>query len=326
MDDAGNEVNYELTNTLNQFREHKDDGIYPGLFRLGRFATLATIEEFYNIEFTGSVPQKMNYKLVAHQQSVRVQVRYDYTNSFAVTVGGNIIPELEFSDYLRAVPNLEGTYCGENKYLPVANHLQFTITHGCELSVVPRNTIKASIRMQWTLTEFYAAGGSTYFVDRMAATLGIHEANLKVARVYEGSVIVEFVIREESDDGEQELDLDKVQAILEQKVGSKTLDLGVDIISASIGDIEVDPDFWVLEEENSEEVVVEEETEEERGNTEVVIKQEDIPEDESGKITAIIIIVAAVVITGALLTAAYFILKNKFVNREEEIEKVKEGQ
>jgi len=214
----------------------------------------------------------MNYKLVSHQQGIRVQVRYDYTNSFAVVINGNIIPELEFSDSLRAVPNLEGNYCGENKYIPVDNHLQFSITHGCELQVVPRDTIKASIRMQWTLTEFFAAGGSTYFVDRLAASLGIHEANLKVARVYEGSVIVEFEIREESDDGENELDLEEIQATLEERINQKTLDMGVHIISASVGDVEVDPDSWILEEEEEKEGVEVEEEEEERGNTEVVIK------------------------------------------------------
>jgi len=50
-----------------------------------------------------------------------------------------------------------------------------------------------------------------------------------------------------------------------------------------------------------------------------------VPEDNSGRTVALVIIVAAIIITGALLTAAYFILKNRFVSREEEIEKVKEG-
>ena len=49
-------VNYSLINTINQFREHTENGIYPGMFRLGRFTTIVTINKFYNIEFTGSVP------------------------------------------------------------------------------------------------------------------------------------------------------------------------------------------------------------------------------------------------------------------------------
>jgi len=49
-------VNYSLVNTINQFREHTENGIYPGMFRLGRFTSIVTINKFYNIEFTGSVP------------------------------------------------------------------------------------------------------------------------------------------------------------------------------------------------------------------------------------------------------------------------------
>jgi len=59
--------------------------------------------------------------------------------------------------------------------------------------------IKASIRMQWTLAEFFKAGGTTRFIDRMAASIGVHESRIKVAMVYEGSVIIDFVVQEASE-------------------------------------------------------------------------------------------------------------------------------
>jgi hypothetical protein len=48
--------------------------------------------------------------------------------------------------------------------------------------------------MNWTMEGFFAKGGTTYFVDRLAASLGIHASNIKIVSVYQGSVIVQFQI------------------------------------------------------------------------------------------------------------------------------------
>jgi hypothetical protein len=52
--------------------------------------------------------------------------------------------------------------------------------------------------MNWTLNEFYSTGGTTKFVDRVAASLGIKAANVKVVSVYQGSVVVDFQIVEDT--------------------------------------------------------------------------------------------------------------------------------
>lgn len=44
------------------------------------------------------------------------------------------------------------------------------------------------------MSEFYADGGTTKFVDRLAASLGIHASTIKIVSVYQGSVIVELQI------------------------------------------------------------------------------------------------------------------------------------
>lgn len=46
--------------------------------------------------------------------------------------------------------------------------------------------------MRWTLEEFFATGGTTKFVDRLTAALGIHASNVKIVSVFTGSVIVNF--------------------------------------------------------------------------------------------------------------------------------------
>jgi hypothetical protein len=54
--------------------------------------------------------------------------------------------------------------------------------------------------MEWTLDAFFAAGGTTSFMDRVAASLGIHASTIKIVSVYEGSLIVNYEIQEPGND------------------------------------------------------------------------------------------------------------------------------
>ena len=56
--------------------------------------------------------------------------------------------------------------------------------------------------MEWTVEEFFAEGGTTAFIDRITASLGIHASTVKVVSVYEGSLIVNYEIIAEDDDDE----------------------------------------------------------------------------------------------------------------------------
>jgi hypothetical protein len=49
------------------------------------------------------------------------------------------------------------------------------------------------------VSEFYKSGGTTLFQDRIAASLGIKPANIKIVSVYQGSVFVDFSIVKSSD-------------------------------------------------------------------------------------------------------------------------------
>ena len=55
----------------------------------------------------------------------------------------------------------------------------------------------AKVRMNWTMAEFYSDGGTTRFVDRLAASLGISSHRIKVVAIYEGSTVVDFEIEKE---------------------------------------------------------------------------------------------------------------------------------
>lgn len=50
------------------------------------------------------------------------------------------------------------------------------------------------------MDEFYASGGVVSFTNRVAAALGIHASTIKTVAVYEGSLVVEFIILADDDE------------------------------------------------------------------------------------------------------------------------------
>lgn len=55
------------------------------------------------------------------------------------------------------------------------------------------------VRMEWTMNQFYASGGTTTFADRLCSVLGIHASQMKIVTIYEGSLIINYNIVQSSD-------------------------------------------------------------------------------------------------------------------------------
>lgn len=106
------------------------------------------------------------------------------------------------------------------------------------MTIKPRDVVRATIRMQWTMEEFFASGGTTNFVDRLAGSLGVHASTIKVVSVYEGSVIVSFNIEPETES------TSTIENVLEMKIVENELDLGAEIIDSTIGESIIDPTYW----------------------------------------------------------------------------------
>ena len=54
--------------------------------------------------------------------------------------------------------------------------------------------------MEWTMASFFASGGTTNFIDRLAGALGIHSSDIKVVSIYEGSLVVNYAVTSDTDD------------------------------------------------------------------------------------------------------------------------------
>jgi hypothetical protein len=120
---------------------------------------------------------------------VIVRIRYTKPGAYIITDSkGNLIKANEWDNSLKQPGLIKGDrfggFCGENRYTGVVNILEFYIKKGCNLTVSPIDSIYSSIRLNWTLDGFYSKGGTTYFVDRLAASLGIHASNIKIVSVY----------------------------------------------------------------------------------------------------------------------------------------------
>jgi hypothetical protein len=122
--------------------------------------------------------------------------------------------------------------CGENRYRGVVNILEFYIRPGCQLTVEPIDSIYAAVRMNWTMEGFFAKGGTTYFVDRLAASLGIHASNIKIVSVYQGSVVIQFQIFNNTAFPLPKEGLSGLETLLKQIISK--VDLGAPVIGADI--------------------------------------------------------------------------------------------
>lgn len=126
--------------------------------------------------------------------------------------------------------------------------LEFAITPYCLIEVKPLDAIMTNVRMDWTMDEFYANGGATSFVDRVAAALGIHASQFKVVAVYTGSVVVDYQISVDSSSGTSSTSQiaainRNLNALVSSEEGAAAF--GAPVLSASVGDTAVveDPNY-----------------------------------------------------------------------------------
>jgi len=140
----------------------------------------------------------------------------------------------------RGYKGITGVTCGENRYIGVKNILEFYITPGCVIDIKPQRRIACSVRMKWTMTEFFASGGTTKFVDRLASSLGIFASQIKIVSLFEGSLVIDYDILSKSDDTNDEdeteslAELQEVQKKQTEMMATGKLDLGAPILDSNV--------------------------------------------------------------------------------------------
>ena len=188
-------------NKVNSMMDHMWDGFYTGQKRLSRFPVQIETLGDYTVRFTGTPANSMRFVLRADIGAIKIKIPYPNAGSYTVFADGIEMPYTPWDKDLGRHGELtKNKGCGENRYVGVENFLEFYLTTGCEIDIVPRDSIMVSVRLDWTLEEFYEEGGVMTFTDKMAAVLGVHASQIKTVAVYEGSVILEFFVDTEYDD------------------------------------------------------------------------------------------------------------------------------
>ena len=138
----------------------------------------------------------MRFKLldIDSQEGVLFKIHFKENRASTVKAEGVVVPENDWDDNSNKPFPLNKNNCGENRQEGVSNILEVYIKKNCLIEISHRDAIKTKLRLEWTLNEFYAAGGTIRFAERVAAALGIEPSRIKTVNVYQGSVIVDFFI------------------------------------------------------------------------------------------------------------------------------------
>jgi hypothetical protein len=178
----------QIANKLNSMMDHMWDGFYTGQIHLTRFPGLidAVPKSVWNVTMVGTPPNKMTWKLMSQEKTSAVQLRIAYPSAQSrnIVKDGKIIEFNQWDEKLHMYGPVQGEFCGENRYIGVKNIFEFYLTTNCELKIQPRDAIQTLVRMEWTMDAFFANGGTTSFMDRVAGSLGIHASTIKIVSVY----------------------------------------------------------------------------------------------------------------------------------------------
>jgi len=216
--------------------DHVWDGFYTGQLRLSRFPGVVQAEKtsIYDLVYTGTPAKTQKFLLKSQDSRAAMTVRIAYPSAMSRSIlkDGQLIDMNQWDEGIRMYGEIRRRYCGENRYIGVKNILEFYITAGCTLQIQPRDAIQTLVRTEWTLAEFFADGGTTKFVDRLAGALGIHASTIKVVSVYQGSVVLNYAITVADDD---QTKLDAIQATQTRLYATGQLDLGAPILDVTTG-------------------------------------------------------------------------------------------
>lgn len=129
------------TNKINSMMDHVWDGFYSGQLRMSRFPVLVEGDKDYTVKYTGTPPGKMRYILHGNRGGIKVAVPYPNAGAYQVVMKDVVQKVSKWDPKLGRNAALAKRRCGENRFVGIANILEFYLTPGCELTVRPLDSI-----------------------------------------------------------------------------------------------------------------------------------------------------------------------------------------
>ena len=224
----------DQNNNVNAMMDHVWDGFYSGQKRLQRFPILVQADRgsAYDIKMTGTPAKSMLFTLKSQSKTAgsTIRIAYPGAESRAIYIDGVLKQPNMWDDATQSYGEVKQKFCGENRFIGIVNVLEFYLTAGCNVEIKPRNAIQTLVRMEWTMDEFFADGGTTSFIDRLTGSLGIHASSVKIVSVYEGSLIVNYEIEADEDDTDGSA-LAAIAALQDEMMASGSIDLGAPVLA-----------------------------------------------------------------------------------------------
>lgn len=222
---------FEFTNKLNSFADHKCLFGYESLIRTPRFPSLILLNKDavnkYNITFTSTNPNRIAMQLLdadwknlnittnttsppptgeASSKSlyvVNIKIKYQSPQTVIVSknkqeVKADIFTDSSNSNYLNMNYTNVKTLCGKNTWNTVENLLDVFITNepDCILLFEVVNSVKLSLRYDIKVQDFYNANSHYSLMAKIASVLGIDISQVKIASIVKGSTVVNLDILE----------------------------------------------------------------------------------------------------------------------------------
>jgi len=204
--------------------------------RLSRFPGILNGEpkSSHWLKFTGTPAKKMRFKLNSQSKTAGVIIKIAYPDAVSKNIvkNGKIIEFNQWDEKIHMYGPVKGDFCGENRYIGVKNIFEFYIDTTCELRIQGRDAIQSLVRMEWTMNQFFADGGTTMFVDRIAASLGIHASTIKMVSVYEGSLVINYDISTDPNDSTSNLAAIQDRQVAAYATGA--MNLGAPILDVTV--------------------------------------------------------------------------------------------
>lgn len=212
---------FEFSNKLNSFADHKCLFGYESLQRLPRFPALIMVQNNtvnnYEIAFTSSNPNRLVLQLIdpdwkglnkeVNYNKYALNIKLKYQSPQTVLVFKNLeeVKAEVFTppgdiNYINMNNTSDKVYCGKNKWNTVENLLDFYITNepDCVLFLNVVNSIQLSLRYNVTISDFFSSTGPVDLMTKIAAVMGIDRSQVKIASIVPGSTIVNLEVLEKT--------------------------------------------------------------------------------------------------------------------------------
>lgn len=188
----------------NGWREWEWLGNEPMNKRFGRFVSIVTLNQTYNMTFASEPPHKLEVQIQKRTPTgnndnfIIVQLHYPRPNSIRINKNGVLIDPILLTDVNNTASGvkepLNTAVCGSNIYFYTNYTTHFVVTEAADCNIVVEltETVQLTTHFAINITDFFNSNNAiTNFINNLCALLNIQDTSrVKVVGVHSGSTVI----------------------------------------------------------------------------------------------------------------------------------------